>query len=526
MSQRFTWWKVGLGVILISFAVAAFAFLQRSSFSSDDIVIIIEGPQHIESGKESIFSVGVENGTGSALHDVQLTIDLPTSLRSIDGKQFVIFRWDEIGSREMRDVDLALVGQGEGGEGEIIRGRVEYSPEGFSGRFVGSREILLTLVALPVTTILDVPESVVPGQEIEGVFHLIANEELIFSPLFIKLVLPDDITISESNPVIGNDMRWRIEDLEKGRDYVFRFRAIVLGVPGEEKQILIHIQRAGANTEDEFITLTQATGILRIGDAPLSVIQRIEGTTGDIVFPGEMLAISIIYENVSSIVIEDVTVTAFLSGDVFDLSSVRSEGGSFDSRTNTITWNKSWLPSLAALSPNSKGTLKFSVDTNASIIPRNADEKNLTASLKARITSPQRSLAFGGVAFEDQDTVVLKVASVLSLETSLSSGAVTFTLKNTTNSLGDVRVEGVIPAHVVWKDAFIPSGENFSYNAETRTVFWDVGALPSGTGSVLPARSITFELGGLGVFPNIAEVKASATDLFTGSFLEDITQPL
>ena len=103
---------------------------------------------------------------------------------------------------------------------------------------------------------------------------------------------------------------------------------------------------------------------------------------------------------------------------------------------------------------------------------------------------------------------------------------VTFTLKNTTNSLGDVRVEGIIPAHVVWKGAFIPSGENFSYNAETRTVFWDVGALPSGTGSVLPARSITFELGGLGVFPNIEEVKASATDLFTGSFLEDITQPL
>jgi len=526
MIQKFTWWQIGLGVILISFTVAAVAFLQRSSFSSDDIVIIMEGPSHIESGKEVVFRVGVENGTGSLLHDVQLTVDLPPSLRSVDGRQFVIFRWNEIGSRDTVGEDLALVGQGEGGEEEIIRGRVEYSPEGFSGRFVGSREIPLTLAALPVTTILDVPESVVPGQEIEGTFHLITNEEIIFSPLFIELILPDDITLSESNPVVDNNMRWRIEDVEVEHDYVFRFRAIVTGVPGEEKQILVHVQRSGGDRENEFITLAQATGNLRIGDAPLSIIQRISGTTGDTVFPGERLTVSLVYENVSSIAIDEVTITAFLSGDAFDLSRVRPQSGSFDSRTNTITWNKSRLPSLATLLPNSKGTLEFSVDIDGPIIPRNADEKNLSVSLKARIVSPQRSLAFGGVAFEDQDTLVLKVASVLSLETSVSDGAVTFTLQNTTNNLGNVRVEGILPANAVWGDSFIPTGESLSYDMETRTVFWDVGTLPSGTGSVFPTRSVTFELTGSVSFPTISEVKASATDLFTGSFLEDSTQPL
>ena len=526
MTQRFTWWQIGLGVILISFTVAAVAFLQRSSFSSDDILIIIEGPQNIESGKEVVFRVGVENGTGAALRDVQLTVDLPPSLRSIDGRQFVIFRWDEIASRGSAKEDLALVGQGEGGREEIIRGRVEYSPEGFSGRFVGSREISLMLAALPVTTILDVPESVVPGQEIQGTLHLIVNEELLFSPLFVELVLPDDITLSESNPVLGNDMRWRIEELETGRDYVFRFRAIVTGVPGEEKQVFMHVQRVGALGEDTFITLTQTTGTLRIGDAPLSVIQRISGTTGDVVSPGETLTVSLAYENVSSIAIEDVTITAFLSGDAFDLSSVRPQSGSFNSRTNTITWSKSRLPSLATLSPNSKGTLEFSVAMRGPIIPRNADEKNLTASLKARITSPQRSLAFGGAAFEDQDTVVLKVASAFSLQTSVANGAVTLTLRNTTNNLGGVQVEGVLPAGAVWKDEFIPSGEALSYSEETRTVFWDVGTLSAGTGSVLPVRSVTFQLDSpTGPFI-IEEVKASATDLFTGSFLEDITQPI
>ena len=155
-----------------------------------------------------------------------------------------------------------------------------------------------------------------------------------------------------------------------------------------------------------------------------------------------------------------------------------------------------------------------------------SDEKNLIVSLKARITSPQRSLAFGGAAFEDQDTVVLKVASVLSLQTSVANGAVTLTLRNTTNNLGGVQVEGVLPAGAAWKDEFIPSGEALSYSEETRTVFWDVGTLPAGTGSVLPVRSVTFQLDSpTGPFI-IEEVKASATDLFTGSFLEDITQPI
>jgi len=522
---QFKWWQIVLGLVVFSFAVAAFAFIQRSSFSSDDIDIIIDGPQHIESGKEVIFSVGIENKTSSELLDVQLTIDLPSSLKTLDEKQFMIFRWETLTAGQRAEENLSLVGQGDSKDEEVIRGRVEYSPKGFSGRFTGSKEISLTLSALPITAVIDVPESVVPGQEVEGTIHLNAQEEILFSPLFVELHTPVDFVLSETNPKIDGEGRWSIEDIVKDQDYALRFRGIIKGVPGEDKDFRISV---GRKSNGSFVALMQHSQSLHIGDAPLAITQEVLGTRGDTVFPGDIITSSLLYENMSSIDIENVTLEVFLSGAALDTTSVSVNNGSFDRRTNTITWSKSRVPELRMLESGARGVVSFSVSVRDNIEPININDTDLTVSIKARIHSPQRSLAFGGVSFEDQDSVVLKVAGTLSLTSEISQvdatrRTVTLKLANTTNNLVSVQVEGVLAVDAQWIGDSLPADESVLYIPDTRTVVWNVGDMRAGTGSLFSKKQVQFDVRVMpGSIDAMDQIKATATDAFTGSFLEDL----
>lgn len=546
--MRFKWWQIAIGLILASFAVGAFAFIRRSSFSSDNIIVVIDGPEHVESGEGAVFQVGVDNKTSINLREVSLTLDLPSSLTTADSKRFTIFKWDRVSGGERTVENLALSAAVSGDQKEqVIRGRLEYSPEGFSGRFVSKAAFSLNFTPPPLTTIIDIPQSAVPGQEIEGTVHIVSQEEMSFSPLVISLNVPKGFIVSESSPVLDDNSFWRLEGVTKGQDYVFRFRGILQGVPGDQKDFLVAV---GKETNGKFTALTQHQESLTMSDSPLSIVQDVAGTTGDAIYPGSTLNITLSYENLSSVAISDVTITEFLSGSFLNIATLQEGSGLFDGRTKTITWDKTRVPELREIAARAKGSVRFSVDLYPSITPQNAKDTKLTVESVARIRSPQRSLAFGGAAFEDQDSLELKVASNLKLTTKVfygngafqNSGPVpprvgettTYTvllqITNSTNDIGLTRVEGILPSYVRWLSAFSPASEALSYSATTHTFLWDLGNVPAGAGFLTPKKEVQFQVGLTPIAEDreksvniVEEVKASATDLFTGSFLEDTT---
>ena len=68
---------------------------------------------------------------------------------------------------------------------------------------------------------------------------------------------------------------------------------------------------------------------------------------------------------------------------MFDLSRLQTDG-SFDSRSNTITWNAASVPGLASLAPGGSGSLNFTLDTKASFPVRLVSDKNFLLKVLAK----------------------------------------------------------------------------------------------------------------------------------------------
>ena len=99
-----------------------------------------------------------------------------------------------------------------------------------------------------------------------------------------------------------------------------------------------------------------------------------------------------------------------------------------------------------------------------------------------------------------------------------------FSLSNAFADATGVVVKGVLPPWVVWKGATAPQSERIVYDEATRTITWNVGELPAGTGSGGKNREVEFSLG---ITPSVSQIGSSpilvqdisvtGSDRFSGS---------
>lgn len=543
------WWHIVLIVIIASLGIGLFAWFRHASFSSQDVRITLEGVDEIASGQEVVLRPIVENGTAITLTNVQLTLDLPSSLETAEGKRFAVLHWDDIEAGQKVSGEVAVIGQGTGEAGGV-RLRAEYSPEGFLGRFVASAEFSAAPASLPVTAVLDIPSTAVPGQEIEGSLHLVPQENLAFDTLFIEFHAPDDFVLQEANPSLDNAMRWRLESAEKGRGYTFRFRGNVQGNIEEEENFRMVM---GREQNGRLVHLSETSASVRLSRAPLSITQHIEGRAESAVVPGQTLLVTLSYENKGTLEIGNVRVEAFLEGDAFDFASIAPGLGIWDARTRTITWNDRTVSGLRELGAQERGELTYSVVLKDNLEPQNIRDINQTVSVRARISSPQRSLSFGGAALESEDVQVLNVAGGVFLDARayfqhppgtagwINSGmplqvgneatyTVVWEVRGGTSDVTGVQVEGVLPPYVQWRGLYEPSDTSIFYNPAVHTITWDIGDLPAGTGSITPMLRAVFQVGATPleehrgqIIPLMEEATASGTDIFARVFVQDIS---
>lgn len=530
-------------MVLGSLSIAVFAWLQRSTFSSQDVHIVIEGVDQISAGKEITLHIGIDNQTNIDLSSAQLTIDLPYSLQTADGKRFGVFRWDKVEAGKKLTQDFVVVAQIQGGQGPL-RARLDYAPKGFTGRFVSNFEVKIEPSAFGITSVFDISTSAVPGQEIEGTLYIIPTDQLAFDTLWLQFAPPDDFFVEETSPAVDNSMRWQIKNIVKGKEYSFRFRGIVRGTEGEEKLFRVSV---GSVKNSEFVALTDIDATVGLSTGPLRIEQQVQGAADGIVYPGDQITVTLNYQNASDTPINNTTIEVFLSGMAFDYTRLSSTDGVFDARTHTVIWNKTNLPTLQTLGSGEKGRVSFSIYIKEGLQPANAKDINYAISSRARISSPQQSLALGGVAFEDEKITMMRVASVMSvsaqafrrLSNMVNTGPIppvvgqetTYTIvwqiKNTTNDISSTQVQAILPQQVSWKNVVDPSDSRLVYNPDTHTVTWDVGTVSAGTGSIFPVAQVRFQISLVPTSDEVGHaailmhgIRAIGTDSFTQKNIE------
>ena len=533
---------VGVG----AFAYYGYLFFGRSGFSGSDVTISIEGPESFKAQEKVEFEIKISNQSKFEVESSELFITLP---------DFLAF---DTGEGRERRIDLANIEARQetferitvfAEETEVtgtIRARIEYTPKNLQGKFEKTAHFDIAVASLPLTVIFDVPKKVVSGQTLRGSFHFVAEHELESLPLIVKIVPPEGFLIADAAP--GPDeapATWIFEKVEPKETYEVEFEGIISG----EKSVTKIFKLLFGNTNEDGLFGAQYSVLreVQISSSPLQFTQSINGASQLVASPGDTLRFRIGYKNTSGVNIEDVRITAELTGDTFDLGTLDVGQGYFSSNTKIITWNKDLLLSLSTLEKEESGAVEFSISLKEDIVPKSYRDKHIVVKSKAVIDSGKTPLALQGLSLRAENIMSVKIRTSLGLSQKAqyyegpfsNSGPIapkvgektTYTIvwkaTNTLNDVADARIEAPLPRHVAFEEKWFPSSNKLLYNSETHSVSWDIGALSAGTGSISPIETVVFQIS---LTPTeemrgktvelIEAAKVSGQDEFAGEFME------
>lgn len=500
---------VSIGFFVIAAAAAAYLFFGGANFiSSQNIDLQIVAPSLIEGGSEAQIQIIIQNRNASELRLADLILEYPPGTRDPKDPQKEYPRERQsLGTiepgRQVKRTASAIF-YGEEGSTQKVRATLEYSIEGSTAIFTKEAEALFSIGSSPVSISVTAPQSVTAGAPfaIELLVH--SNAEKPIEHVVIEAQYPAGFTALSASPRQSAGQRlWRLGELRPGASQTISLRGVLEGQDGDSR---IFRFLAGQESDETatrirvpFLSLPTTIAVAR---PIIAGSITLEGESGKTVAApaGKILQGSIAWRNNSAEPVQDIEVVLTLRGPVLDRASIGSPTGFYQSSETSIIWTKSRDPSLARAEPGAGGTLQFSF---ATLLPGAGGTLyqnpvvDLALSLRAARPDEGAPQEVRGAA---ETQVTLASAAALSASASAQGGAippraesttqyaVTWSIKNSSNTLANAAVSAVLPPYV----GFVSGGEGVVFEQASRTVRWSAGDIKAGAGYNSPARDANF----------------------------------
>ncbi len=520
---------LAVAFFVVAIGVAGYIFWGGANFvSSKNVDITVLGPSTISAGNVLELGVIVANKNNSDLEVANLSVQYPTGTRDpVDTTQSLTYHRESLGeiragSEVTRNASAILFG--ERGEVKQIKVSFEYKVKGSNATFYKEKIFEISIGESPVTMTIEKPPLITSGEVFSTTITLTANTSEVIENLMVRAEYPYGFLPTGSTPkAVVEDNTWFVGVLN----------------PGESKKIVLEGKLIAENDEER--TFRFYMGIADPGSDGRSFKTNIASQSETLAISRPGVGLSFEFNSVSSSVytapaatevraalrfqnnlpdkIFNPELTLTMTGSV-DKSEVRAEaGGFYDSGSSRIIWDLDQVQSTGdGLSPGENGRVSFSFSTlPPSTLARN-ENVTLQAVFTGLVISDERQ-----VPVSVSETGTVKIASLVSMfsKSLYSRGPFTntgllppkaeqtttytavMTLGNTQNDVENGKVTAVLGQNVKWLGKTSPSGEDVSYNPNSNTVTWNVGALKSGSGFSLPAREVAFQVA---LTPSLSQV--------------------
>jgi hypothetical protein len=213
--------------------------------------------------------------------------------------------------------------------------------------------------------------------------------------------------------------------------------------------------------------------------------------------------------------VNNLVITTKLSGNALDRKTINVEQGYYDSSTDTITWDKNSENGFTAVNPRDSGSVNFSFSPLSVVSDAggmlSAPTINIVVSISA--VQPQEGNMVQNLV--NSDSKIIRIISNVGLSGKVLyySGAFTNTgaippkvekettytvdwgLSNTANNISGAQVVATLPAWVRFVGPVSPPSENLTFDPTTRSIIWNIGGIPKGTGISDTGRTVSFQIG-------------------------------
>ena len=541
--------RVVNGSIWILIAISAVSLIYIFVFQSvRGLSLVLEAPEQILSGVPFDLKVNFSNSSGATLEDVRLNLTLPEGAaffgsdpqKNIDNKSLGNMG---NGSLTQESYKIIIFSSEEGAK--ELQASVSYSSASLGSRFEKKKSIGIRVKSSGVLVEMSVPEKVVSGEEFPIAVSYRNVSDIDFSDLRLALEYPPNFSFASAdlNPDSSN-ANWLLGDLRKNSGGKFIIKGSLIGNEGDSFEFKSSLFSRSAGQE---YLVNKNSAKAGISSSPLSVSVHLNNAQDYSAKLGDSLNYTVSLINTTSKPIREVIVRVQLSGEMFDLNTVQTQGA-FRAYNNTIIWNSGNWPGLALLSPGSAGAVNFSVKVKNNYLIRRFSDKNFVLRVSAEAESPTQVSDSAGNTFS-KNKLETKVSGNALVESKayfrdagsgfLNKGifppkageptdfTVHWVLKNSASDISGVEVKATLGNNV--KMVGGPksnAGSLPAYNPGTNEIVWQIDKIQANQGIIGDPIEAIFQIEAMPSAQNagkymalIGETSLSAKDEWTGQEL-------
>lgn len=543
MTNRILKWLILLALVLFMVAMVIFLF-GKPSFSEDQVILELEGPTQASVGDEIIYKIKYGNQTKLELHNLKFKFTYPEESIVIRSGEILkelseTFTIDGLPDGASGEKELRAFVLGDRGNIKNAKVELEFKAGTLRSSFEKSDTISTTLVSVPISLTLVAPPSVLSGQTVNYIFDYRNESDQNISDIKIEFNYPDGFVIQDQTPQSQEAKTWLVPLLKRGSGGRISIKGTLNGKEGEVKMVSVFLKRL---INEEFVDYQKTFASSLISNPILGLDILINGSKDYAAHLEDRLQYTIKYKNNSTYNLIGLNLEVKLEGEMYNLDTLDTQGGFYDSSNKTIFWNAAVVSDFSVLPPNKSGEIKFLVNINDGFPSSGIGGRNFFVKSSAKLKTPNTPPDIEDTQVSAATDLVTRISTQPTfLQTAFyndpafsSSGplplkageetifTIHWQVANPGNDMNNVEIRAILPPGITWKNvvsADLGQSEPV-FSANNSEIKWNIGVLPQGTGVSTPKYEASFQIGVkpsvVGQRPvTIKDGKFSGVDSFT-----------
>ncbi len=531
--KKFFIFSIIFFILAAGFAAFTF-FFKGNTISNSNIGISVLGNPFAAGGEPLSLQIEITNKNSSPLELADLLVEYPKSasdsLASNAERQRINIGTVPAGG--VRDENVTVVLYGEQGSVKPVKITLEYRVEGSNAIFVKEKDYQVSINSTPLSLSIDVPPNVSPNQNVTLNIKTTLNSTIPAKNILVSADYPVGFQFVSANPApsFGNNV-WTLGDLAPGVERDISVTGKIIGAAsGEDKTF--HIYSGSESDTDQskigiiFNSLSQTIAV----EKPfIAAMLYLNGSYQDqyAVDESTPLVGEIHWANNLDTQVNDMRITAKISGNAMDPAQISSQDGFYDSTKDSIVWDKNSDSDLSQVAPGGSGVVKFTMSP-LPLYGSNGLLSNPSIRIDVSVSGKQPLSGNASTDLQNSESKTVKIISDvgLSAQAFYSSGpfqnsgpvppkvgqkttyTVTWSVTNTANNISKAQVKSSLPPWIDYAGIVSPPSEDFSYNPSTKQLVWNVGNIAKGTGITGGSRQVSFQIE---FTPSLSQVGAAPT---------------
>jgi len=463
----------------------------RNSYTKGVLKLEILGPSETTVLQEITYTVRYKNNGNFNLKDAKLSFECPKNSlecslsddKKSSGEEDLLRKEVFLGTiypGQEKTITFKARLLGKKGEIKTAKAWIFYRPKNIKATYQVSTTYSLHINNVPLNFEFDLPSSIGSGKTLDFSINYFSNLNYPLNDITVKTTYPEGFRFTNSQPKAMEKTDFNIQSLNPREGGRIKIRGELQGEIGEQKvfRAVFGVWRNG-----EFVPLKEIARGVTIAEPSLYISQLINGSPNYAANLGELLHYEIYFRNIGEKPFEKLSLITRLEGDMFDLSSIKTETGENSPGDNAIIWDWTKVPELKFLNPGEEGKVEFWVKLKENYqgppdkSPVFSNEVTFLGKTKKEFANKINSaISFSQKGYIN-DPFFNSLGPLPPSPNQKSYFTIVWTGKNSFNALDNVKIKASLAPGVKPTGTTSPATDSFTFDSKSREIIWQIGQL-------------------------------------------------